>query len=259
MGRIFPIPRLSSVNNTIKASNDYIKRIGGAEQIPPVKIPQIDFSKDVIVVWVPGTNDRNIPKVFLREINTAFKNSTVVLSDYVATWNFSVSIPHGVFTLAAILNHIKKNKKKNAKVFLAGQSQGALVVGEAMAKKEYFSLVNRAVLFSHPGVSKHHYEGASKVVEFNNQYDVTTFEWGQSDEDKEKIIRAVDEFMTGDLTKALYLLKVGFKNPLDAAWLGISSLRLLPVPIFKGIPAFHDVSDEDYRRAINYLRDGFNE
>lgn len=254
MVRISPISALSSVNSVLKTPNDYIKRVGGPEEIPPIKVPKIDFSKDVIVIWVPGTNDRHIPPNFSRYIKQAFKDSTLVLADYTATWNFSVSIPHGIFTLAAILDTIKRNKNKNTKVLLAGHSQGALIIGEVLSKLDYLDLIERAALFSHPGVSRHHYEGSLKVTEFNSQYDVTTFEWGNTD--KEKIIQAVDSFMTGDLVKALYLLRVGLSNPLSTAWLGISSLRLLPVPLFKGIPAFHNVSEESYKKAVMYLHDG---
>lgn len=255
MARILPLPSTPFVSNAIKASNDYIKQVSGPEQIPAVKVPKIDFSKDTIVIWVPGTNDRHIPQHFITHINKTFKNNTIVLADYLASWNFSESIPHGIFTLSAIFDYIKKNKKKSTKILVAGQSQGALIVGELLAKKDYFDLVDRAVLFSHPGVSKHHYEGISKVAEFNNKYDFTTFEWG--DADKDKIIKAVDSLMTGDLTKSLYLLKVGLSNPLNTAWLGISSLRLLPV--FKGIPSFHEVSDESYKKAVAYLKDGLRQ
>lgn len=259
MGRIFPIPALSTIADTFKASNAYLRANGSSEEIPMVKVPQIDFSKDAIIIWVPGTNDRHIPEHFKQYVRKMFPSNSLVMADYEASWNFSVSIPHGIFTLTSILKHIKKHKGRKTKVYLAGQSQGSLIVGEVMAKKEYSSLVNRAVLFSHPGISKHHYTGMEpeKVIEFNNPLDFTTFDWGAtSEKEKEEIIKAVDSFMTGDVSKALYLLKVGITNPINSAWLGISSLRLLPVPFFKGIPAFHSVQNEDYKTAVGYLKYG---
>jgi len=252
MGRLFPVPAISAITNTIRASNDYIKGVGGNEEIPTIKIPKIDFSNDHIVIWVPGTNDKSIPHEFRSRVEAAFSNSSVVMLDYTATWNFSISIPHGIFTLAATLDYIKKRMKPGTKIYVVGNSQGALIAGEVLSRPEYSNIVTRSVLLGHPGISEHHYhEEAGKIVEINHPKDFTTMDLPGTD--KAEIVKAVDSFMTGDMLKALYLLKVGVKHPLTAAWVAISSLRLLPVPILRDLPAHHDYSG-DYAEAVEYLR-----
>jgi len=257
MGRLFPVPAISAITNTIRASNDYIRGVGGLDEIPTIKIPKIDFSKDHIVIWVPGTNDKFIPSELRSRINLAFPNSTIVMLDYTATWNFSISIPHGIFSLAATLDYINKRKKPGTKVYVVGNSQGALITGEVLSRPEYADIVSKSVLLGHPGISEHHYHDTTKkVVEINHPKDFTTTELDGVD--KAEMVKAVDSLMTGDMLKALYLLKVGVKHPLTAAWVAISSLRLLPVPILRDLPAHHDYS-VDYSEAVEYLRSGYKE
>jgi hypothetical protein len=193
---------------------------------PNITIPKIDFSKDYIILWVPGTDDHNIPAKFAESIRQMFgDNVSLSLCDYMATWQLQSSIANGDATLMQTLDYIRKHKKKSTKVMLAGLSQGSIVISDIMANPAYSSLVTRASLVGHPGVANHHFDNDRTVREFNNSLDFTTFDW---DSDNEKIIQSVDMFLRGDVLAGVSLLKVGLHNPMQILWMAAVSLHRIP-------------------------------
>lgn len=224
-----------------------------ANNVPKITLPTIDFSKDYIVVWVPGTNDKKIPAEFKLYIDKYFNNYNLVMLNYLASWDLSSSVPHGIASLQKLLDYIKKNKKSSTRVYLAGVSQGSLVSGEVLKDPKYLRLVSRTALLGHPGVSPTHYPSTPRVKEINNFFDFTTFDWPKSN--LKKIFEHVDRFMTGDALAGAYLLGVGLRHPLRGLITLVASLKYLLPVIFKFMPEPHSYTDY-YSEAVRYLKLG---
>lgn len=194
----------------------------------PIQVPPIDFSKDNIVIWVPGTGMGHIPsEVKLEILRRLGQNVSMVNAEYLANWKFLTSMPHGQQTLIAILEHIQRHKRPKTKVYLVGLSQGAMIISDTLAIDKYYDLVTRAVLFGHPSISGSHQEdlGTLKVREFNNFLDPATLEWRG---DNLKIIKSLDGVFRGDVLQAVHLLGVAAKNPSETLLLITAGLRYLP-------------------------------
>ena len=244
----------STVVASINVANEYLREANRAVPTPPipVRLPEIDFSKDTIVIWVPGTNDHQIPVGFKEALEDFFLNGySLAKADYLASWNLTVSITHGINTLEAVLDYIKAHKKPNAKVYLAGESQGSLVISRVLSKAKYYGLVTGAALLGAPGVAKNHFEKSDKVKEFNNRLDPVTIRWGGMN--TEDMIGHVSRVMTGDILAGLNLIGIIFHNPLDVIWLALSNLHKIPIPPFKYFPSFHKYGDMAFRDAVSYL------
>jgi len=217
--------------------------------VPPmdnISIPRIDFSKDYIILWMPGTNDHLIPTKFSESIRQMFGASAdLVLCDYTATWRLQSSIADGEATLMQTLDYIIKHKKKSTKIMLAGLSQGSIVISNIMADPKYSGLITRATLVGHPGVAGHHFDHDPVVKEINNQYDFTTFDWHG---DNQKIIQSVDMFFRGDIIAGVNLLRVGLRNPMQVLWMAAVSLHRVP---FLHFPAIFDTDPHDYTAYLD--------
>lgn len=217
---------------------------------PMFTVPLIDFTKDSIVILVPGTNGKIIPSSLKAYVKSLMPNSQLVMLDYPANWYFSTSIVSGKTMLEKTLEYISKNKKLNTKVYIIGQSQGSLVSGEVLSNLKFKNMIDKAVLLGHPGVSDHHYANNLKIKEINNPRDFITFSWqGLSNNG---IIDAVEAITSGNFIKGLPLLKVIIMNPLKVAWAAAAGLRLIPLSIFKDIPAYHNYENY-YAQAVKYL------
>lgn len=120
----------------------------------------IDFSKRDIVIWVPGTASRGVHPKFEDAIRDSYKGtgSALVALNHAASWDLRTSVPTGVATLRIVLEAIRA-RGGNHRVLLAGESQGAWIVGEAMADPALDGLVDRAILLGHPWMAKHRYDG----------------------------------------------------------------------------------------------------
>jgi len=237
---------LSTTQSTLPVIARGIPIRAGTPHVPDVRIPRIDFSKDYIILWVPGTNDHLIPTKFSESIRQMFGDSAdLVLCDYAATWHLQGSIANGDSTLMQTLEYIRKNKKKSTKIMLAGLSQGSIVISDIMANPLYSKLISRASLVGHPGVASHHFDNDTVVQEFNNPFDFTTFDWNG---DHEKIIQSVDMFLGGDILAGVSLLKVGFQNPMQMLWMAAVSLHRIPL---LHLPALFDKDPHDHTEYLD--------
>ena len=197
-----------------------------------VRIPNIDFSKDYIILWVPGTNDHLVPPKFIESIRQMFGDTASLdLCDYMATWRLQTSIANGQATLMQTLDYVKAHKKKSTKIFLAGLSQGSIIISDILANPKYAGLITRSVLVGHPGVADHHFDYTDNVREINNPLDFATFDWGG---DRQRTIQNVDMFFRGDVFAGVRLLALALHHPLDALW--VAALNLHRVP-FLGLPS----------------------
>lgn len=197
--------------------------------IPEVKIPAVDFSKDYVVIWVPGTNDHKIPSEFSDYIKRNYgPKASIVMADYQATWDFMTSLPHGYRSLQALLDHVIASKRPGTKIVVAGLSQGSLILSELLTHPKYRKAIHRAALLGHPGMATNHGSDTGKVWEHNNTLDPSTLEWRG---DKPRILYSIHRLRHGDLWAGVYLLKVGLTNPAYAAALVALGVKKLPFRI----------------------------
>jgi len=253
MSTISPVVS-SLIATTVMVADRYLRETDRlTPQYPiPARIPKVDFSKDSIIIWVPGTNAHDIPKGFSNATHDFFTGGyDLVKSDYMANWDLVNSIPNGLSTLEALLDYIKKNKRKSTKVYLAGESQGSLVISTVLSKPKYYNFITKASLLGAPGISENHFIGSNKVIEINNKMDPVTISWNNLDRDK--ALKAVSAFMTGDIFQGVYLLTAILQSPLDVIWLGLASLHSLPFFPFSSLPSFHMYDDKHLRDAVMYL------
>ncbi|MBC7644395.1 MAG: hypothetical protein H7123_04655 [Thermoleophilia bacterium] len=146
-------------------------------------IAQIDWSKPDIVLWMPGTNahvssgnwDRHIE----RDKALFPHGASAVTLDYPATIDFVPSVSTGMESLRLVLAEIARHSDVGSphRVMLGGHSQGAWIIGDAMATPEVHAMVDRAVLFGNPGLAQRHYGDGSdaKVIELDDGKDPVAY------------------------------------------------------------------------------------
>jgi len=219
--------------------------------------PKINFKKKHIILWVPGTNDHAIPAKFIEAVKQMFgDDAEVVMVDYMATPEFAISRPQGVLTLKATLDYIRAHNTGGSKIYLAGLSQGAMVISDIITMPAYSNMVERSVFMGHPGLSTNHFKHDSKVKEFNNPLDIVTFDWA---EDGDMFIQKITKFLRGDILAGVSLLGTIVHHPLESLWAGLLYLHRVP---FLHFPKFLETDPHDYTAsmddAVSWLRLGIN-
>ena len=135
-----------------------------------IALESIDWSKRDIVIWVPGTDNHTIHPKFEQAVREAWgADASLSRIDYPATWDMYRSVPTGLATLRIVLQAIAAHGGDH-RVFLAGESQGAWLIGEALADPAVGKVVTRAQLFGHPWVAAHDYADGhdARVREVNH-------------------------------------------------------------------------------------------
>ncbi len=138
-------------------------------------INSIDWSKRDIVIWVPGTNNDQVHPAFEAATHASWTGgeASLVRLVYDATWNMRPSVATGIATLRIVLDEIRR-RGGDRRVLVAGESQGAWVIGEALSDPVLGKVIDRAVLMGHPALASHHYDNDPRVVEINHPGDVVT-------------------------------------------------------------------------------------
>lgn len=242
---------IGSITNVVRSTASKIPEVFApyAAELPQRAVPYVDMSKDIIVIWVPGTSNHDIHPRFKMHAELHWGDrAELVLSDYAASWNFSASIPDGFRHLKSIVDHVLKNKRPDQKILLAGESQGALIIGELLARPEYYNAITKAVLIGHPGISEKHYEaGDDKVLEINNPTDPATFEWPVG---AVEVLVNIDKLFTKkDMGTIPFFLKTAVSAPLFAANLVATQLNRLPI-IREYFPHPHNYTTRMYEAIL---------
>lgn len=122
-------------------------------------LARIDWSKDDIVLWVPGTDGTDFMEKFREGFEKAWmgQSMTAVSMNYHGTWKLDTSEPTGEATLRLVLAGIAAHGGHH-RLLLAGLSQGAWMIGDVLADPAMRRVVTRAAIFGHPQVSLHHYD-----------------------------------------------------------------------------------------------------
>lgn len=223
-------------------------------------LAQIDFSKQHIMLWLPGTDAHAIDPYFDRGFQLLSKPSdsvSLVTVDYVSTWELRQSCPTGIATLKLVMQGIRDRLGADLKhhtVTLGGVSQGAWVVGEIMADPAYSDFVARAVLLGHPWLAAHQYNAGQdpRVRVVNHFDDQVTLPVAGSASDGLDSMAAV---RMGRLGSSLGLLaRTIAKNP-HHGWL-LAKTYTYDWPVFKGIWQDPHNYDNDMMRGVTYLKTG---
>ncbi len=212
----------------------------------------IDWTKRDIVIWVPGTSNHTIHRRFEQSVQDSWKGAaSLVRLEYEATWHMRRSMPTGIATLRLVLAGIAAHGG-NHRVMLAGESQGAWIIGETLADPMMRRTVSRAVLMGHPWHAAHHYDDGHDhdIAEINHDQDMVAM---PVKGDVTKAFDALIALNTLQLNKVGLILGALAANAQHGALLLTSALR---ATLLRGVLADpHDYTN-DMRRAVEYLRLG---
>lgn len=213
----------------------------------------IDWSKRDIVLWVPGTSQSSVQPSFAREVAASWPSSDVSLArvHYQASWNIRPSVATGIATMRLVLAGIAAHTG-NHRVMLAGESQGAWIIGEAIADPALRRVVDRAVLLGHPWLAAHQYvDGHDPGVQvLNNFGDLVTLPLNG---DPTRGLDAMVAIHTGQLSKLPLVVRSVVENP-QQGWKLLGTLRFAIPGIRSLWKNPHDYSDR-MREAVGFLRD----
>lgn len=201
-----------------------------------------------IILWVPGTSSHHVNTMFAASLSAFGDKATLV--DYMASWDLEASIPDGVAKLTAALDVAARARKKGQRILVAGESQGALLISILLSKPRYRSIIDKAVLLGHPGISKDHFHDPNdKVLEINHKNDPATFDLSVSSSD---VIDAVSKLIgKGDLSAIPFFLGLIFKMPMQAALASVVFLHKVPFLSWLA-PDSHNYSG-DMQAAVGWL------
>lgn len=159
-------------------------------------LASIDFSKPHVSLWVPATGSHAIPRTWRDAIEHREDGArtSLALVDYPANANFNDSVATGMETLRLVLAGIAE-RGGHHRVTLAGHSQGAWVIGDAIDTPELARSIDRAVLYGHPAPARVDWAAAGdpNVRQVDDPADPFTFALDGGRD----ALRAIDELHDG--------------------------------------------------------------
>jgi hypothetical protein len=228
-------------------------------------LSKIDWTNPRIVIWGPGTSEYWIKEPFDDAVHAFAPNQHIAMIPYESTWLFSESVPDGVAVLTGVLKAIHRIDPSR-KVLLAGESQGAWIVGNVLADKSVSGMIERASLWGHPGAAKHYpghvphspakplnYTPDGRVREVDNASDVVTAPLGDQ---TDQVMGAVEAFARRQFVPAIEVFAhYAVENPGVVKELLRSQLWRLPGFASKDGANPHDY-DADMVRGVRFLITG---
>ncbi len=197
-----------------------------AREDAELTLSEIDFSKDVIVLWLPGTNRSGIPITFAGPAQAAW-GAHLSLNElhYPASFDIRQGVATGAATLRLVLEGIAARGGRHT-VHLAGESQGAWAITETIADARMRHRVDRIALMSNPWGARNHFVDGhdSRVMEMSRRVDLVARKVNGNIDD---VLSAAEALLTGDIRVIPRLLAIAIRNPGSAALLAATGLRLL--------------------------------
>jgi hypothetical protein len=252
-----PMPDVGPVS---RAEGEFPVNEAKARADAALALSRIDFSKRNIMIWVPGTEFHTIDSYFQKARDFERQpgdDLSLSVMDYTSTWDLRHSCPTGIATLKLVLEGIRQRlgaDLPNHVVTLGGHSQGAWVIGEALADPTYANFVKRAVLFGHPWLAAHQYNsGQDPRVRVINHFDdqVTLPISGSAADGLDTMANLRQGHLSGNVG---LLVRTVVHNP-HHGWLLLKGYTY-DWPVFKGI--WHDAHnyEDDMLRGYVYLQTG---
>lgn len=176
---------------------------------------RIDFGVDYLVVWVPGTGGHEVHPAFKDSCDKILKNNyQLFVVEYPAQWDLENSVPAGIEKTKNLLLDLVTRKGPNQKVVVAGSSQGAWVLSDALDCEMAYKRIHRAVLMGHPGLDGTGDHVANipgeKIWEINHPNDAVTYPWKGRERE---ITKTLSSAMRGDISDIFKMLWIGVTHP----------------------------------------------
>lgn len=246
------LPSLPPLPSISKASGPFPIDHARARADAEATIASIDFSKRDIVLWIPGSGAVGVHPDFEDAVLREWPDGRVSLSAlrYEASWHMRRSVATGIETLRLVLAEIRR-RGGDHHVMLAGESQGAWVISEALADPSLRSTVDRALLMGHPWLARHQYlDGRDPNVRvLNNPGDMVTL---PINGDPGKGLDALVAIYTLQLAKLPQIVSAVIQNPLHAVKL-LSSIQFA-LPFVKGLRPNPHRYESNFPAGLKFLR-----
>lgn len=188
-------------------------------------LAELDLTRQVIVLWLPGTNRSGIPVTFSAPAHAAW-GAYLSLAElrYPASLDVRRGVATGIATLEIVLAAIAASGRHI--VHVAGESQGSWVITEVLSNPRMRRIVDRAALLSNPWPASHHYVDGHdpRVLELDRRVDLVARRINGNVNDA---LEAAEGVLRFDLRAIPKLLKVAWNNPGSALLLASTGLRLL--------------------------------
>lgn len=218
-------------------------------------LDQINWAQRDVVIWVPGTGSKIIHPAFEDTVRGSWTDGRVSLvrMHHEASWNMRPSVATGIATMKLVLAGIAAHGGDH-RIMLAGESQGAWIIGEAMADPMLRRVVSRAFLLGHPWLATHHYDDKHDpdVRVINNDGDLVTM---SIKGDSEALARGLDAMVaiyTGRVWKLPLVISSLLANPIHG-WKLISSIKFALPGANKRWQNPHHY-DRHMKEAVAFLR-----
>jgi hypothetical protein len=242
------------VANPFKGGGEYVIDWERAYADAQRTLDAIDFSKHDIVIWAPGTSNHGPHPDFQAAVEDSYRGegSNLVALEYEATWKLRNSLPTGIATMQLVLEGIRK-RGGDHRVLLAGESQGAWIIGEVLAGNRFTDVVDRAVLLGHPWLAAHQYtkgeDARVRVINHAGDQVAAVVKGNPADAIDAMIgIRTLDFSKLGSVVSALA------HNPMQGVVMLMNIVYALPG--LKSIVRNPHVYGPEMTRAVEYLRHG---
>lgn len=259
----FQLPATMSLGTFSRAAGPWTVEWERAHADAQKVLDSIDFSRRDIVIWVPGTDATSVHHDFAQAMRYQFdaESPALVHMQYEASWSLRRSVPTGLATMKLVLEGIRQRLAQRGdaaqhRVLLAGESQGAWIIGEAIADPKVGPVVSRVALMGHPWLAAHHYDRGQdpRVREINHLSDQIAMKVSG---DPGVGLDAMIAVRTGVLFQGnnlMTLMKAVLANPIHGVLLLQNQLREIPVLR----PILHDPHkySVEMPRLVNFLRTG---
>lgn len=223
-------------------------------------LASLDFSKPHLTLWVPATGSHSIPRDWREAVQRGEEGprTSLALVDYPASANFNDSVATGMETLRLVLAGISE-RGANHRVTVAGHSQGAWVIGDAVDAPELARSVDRVLLYGHPAPARVDWAAADdpNVRQVDDPADPFTFPLDGGRD----ALRSIDELHDGRTTSGEGLDLGGYLDRLGRlARTALANPQLSAYLIGKHVlPQDADASpdphhyDDEYAAGVRYL------
>jgi hypothetical protein len=260
--RPWNLPARVELGEFCKAGGEWTVEWDRAQRDARAVLEQIDFSRRDIVIWVPGTDNNGMHKVFGAAARAAWSGEadqvSMVPMQYEATWNIRRSFPTGLATMKLVMEGIRQRLTERGelgrkRVLLAGESQGGWIIGETMADPKIRPLVTRAITAGHPWLAKHQYEDGHDPVmrTINHTGDQVAMPVSG---DITMGMDAMTAVRTGDIIPNIPKIVLGIlQNPVHGVLILHNQLHGSPIGPLLSDPHNYHV---EFPRMVEFLRSG---
>jgi hypothetical protein len=260
----YALPARVELGTFSKAGGPWTVDWARAQRDALAALAQIDFSRRDLILWIPGTDGHGVHQDVRHAVDYLYGeqggDESLTYMPYEASWALRESLPTGLATMKLVLEGIRQRlatmpAASRPRVLLAGESQGAWIIGEALADPSVGGVVTRAALVGHPWLARTQYlDGHDpRVRVINHRGDQIAMEIKG---DAGIGMDAMTAVKTGKLKEHLGLVaKAILANPIHGALLAHTMARDA-MPVLRPFLRDPHVYGSEWPRMVRFLRDG---